>query len=209
MATTRTPLRLRTDDDVVIGAELAVPDGAVAGAVIAHPHPLYGGSMHAGLVPVLFETLPRHGVAALRFDFRGVGASGGAHGGGPAERADVTAALAALADHVPDVPVWCTGWSFGAEVGLAVDGAQAGWIAVAAPLALLAAELLVAADDGRPVHLLVPEYDQFSSPQRTRTMTAGWAAASVEVIPSTDHFLAGRTAEVADRVVAIATASVG
>ena len=88
---------LRTSDGVHLEAELAVPDEAWAVAVLTHPHPRYGGDMHALVTGVLFEALPAAGVAALRFNFRGTGRSGGTHGGGGPERADVVAAVEAVA----------------------------------------------------------------------------------------------------------------
>lgn len=70
---------LTTSDGVALEAELDVPADAWAAVVLAHPHPLYGGSMRDGAPAILFERLPTEGVAALRFNFRGVGASGGVH----------------------------------------------------------------------------------------------------------------------------------
>jgi uncharacterized protein len=196
----RADVELVTDDGERLDGETAVPDEVVAAAVLAHPHPLRGGSMHAGLIPALFEALPARGIATLRFDFRGVGRSTGGHGGGVAERADVEAALATLGGIVPGVPVWLVGWSFGAEVSLSVGAAHAGWIAVAPPLRILPPESLVAANDDRLALLLVPEHDQFNPPDAARATVADWSATTVEVVPATDHFLGGRMTWVADRV---------
>ncbi len=124
------PISLSTADGLTLEAQLASsPVGTDGGpdsgsppavAVVCHPHPLYGGSMHNNVVDRLFRDLPAAGVPALRFNFRGVGASEGSHGGGESERGDVVAAIDALASRHPGVPVLVAGYSFGADVALAV-----------------------------------------------------------------------------------------
>ncbi|MDH3682045.1 MAG: hypothetical protein OEV40_19075, partial [Acidimicrobiia bacterium] len=99
---------IETTDGVSLEAEAAAPgDGPPpSGAVVAcHPHPLYGGSMHANVVDALFRTLPGLGAAVLRFNFRGAGSSGGIHDEGRAERLDVEAAVAAAKERWPGSPV--------------------------------------------------------------------------------------------------------
>ena len=56
--------------------------------------------------------------------------------------------------------------------------------------------------DSRPALVLVPEHDAYSTPERTRAATAAWPAATVEVVPMADHFLAGAAAGVAATVTA-------
>jgi hypothetical protein len=91
-----------------------------AAAVVCHPHPLFGGTMHNNVVYRMARALERHGLATLRFNFRGVGLSTGRHDEGVGEQDDVRAALAFLASERPGVPLWLAGFSFGARVGLAV-----------------------------------------------------------------------------------------
>lgn len=194
---------LTTADGVRLEAESTVPPGAWAAAVLAHPHPLHGGSMRTGVPAVLFERLPEQGVACLRFNFRGVEGSEGRHTQGLDERLDVAAAAGGLAEAAPDVPLVVAGWSFGGDVSLAVaDDALDGWCAIAPPLATLPESDLVAATDPRPKRLLVPEHDQFRPPSAARTATSSWANTEVVEVAGTDHFLAGRLSAVADAVVA-------
>ena len=88
---------LETTDGLALVADLALPDrDPWAGVVLAHPHPLYGGDRHSPVVAAAFAALADAGVAVLRFDFRGVGRSGGTHGGGIDERLDVAAARASV-----------------------------------------------------------------------------------------------------------------
>jgi alpha/beta superfamily hydrolase len=194
------PVDLHTADGLRLEGELAVPDDVRAAAVLAHPHPQFGGDMHSIVVGALFEGLPRAGVAALRFNFRGVGRSQGHHAEGRGERGDVVAALEALHDIVEGLPILLAGWSFGADVSLTVDdGRHRGWFAVAPPLRLVD-DRAPAATDARPKLLAIPEHDQFRPPQSARDATAAWTNTRVEVVPGADHFLVGRT----DRAVALA-----
>lgn len=196
------PLTLITADDVAIEAEVDIPAGASIAVVLAHPHPLYGGSMRTGVPDALFRALPPQGVGVLRFNFRGVEGSGGVHDKGGAERLDVTAAVAAV-----DLPVLLCGWSFGADVSLCVDDDRiVGWCPVAAPLGIVPVTEMLAPVDARPKHLLVPEHDQYSSPERSTSIASTWTNATVEVVPGTDHFLGGAMSRVADAVLSISRA---
>jgi len=109
-------------DPPLLQGELWTPDGAgpVAGVVVAHPHPLRGGSMDNNVVMALCQGLQRAGIAALRFNFRGVGLSEGRHGSGDDETLDVLGALAFLADQPRIGPdrIGLAGYSFGARVSL-------------------------------------------------------------------------------------------
>jgi alpha/beta superfamily hydrolase len=106
-------------------AILRAPDAPRAAAVVCHPHPRGGGTMNNNVVYRLAKALVEGGVAALRFNFRGVGASTGAYAEGIGEEEDARAALDFLAAHHPGLPLWMAGFSFGARVGLSV-GARDG-----------------------------------------------------------------------------------
>ena len=91
-----------------------VPEGRPRGiAVIAHPHPLFGGTMDNKVVQTLARAFVQSGWAALRFNFRGVGASAGAHDEGLGETEDLLALVAAQA---PDGALALAGFSFGSFV---------------------------------------------------------------------------------------------
>ncbi|MCC7008096.1 MAG: alpha/beta hydrolase [Acidobacteria bacterium] len=89
-----------------------------AAAVLAHPHPLQGGTMHTKAVFQAAKGLRRIGCAVLRFNFRGVGQSGGAFDEGRGEREDFSAALTFMADRYPGTPLWAGGFSFGSWVAM-------------------------------------------------------------------------------------------
>lgn len=187
----------------VLSAEAFLPARPVAAVVITHPHPLHGGSMFTPVPSALLERAGAIGLAAVRFDFRGVGASTGTHDGGVGERDDVRSVIAWLRGTLTesqsnDVPVFLAGWSFGADVMLAVDDEVAGWFAVAAPLAVVDPADMVASVASCPKRLMVPQHDQFCSPDRARRITAGWDATDIEVVDGADHFLGGALGDVAD-----------
>jgi uncharacterized protein len=89
-------------------------------ALVCHPHPLFGGTMHNKVVYQAAKSLDALGLPVLRFNFRGAGLSGGTHDRGQGEREDVKAALDFLAAEFPGVPLLLAGFSFGCWVGLRV-----------------------------------------------------------------------------------------
>ncbi len=195
----RTAIRFPTADGLSLEGEVVVPDGATAAVVLAHPHPVHGGSMSSLVTSELFRTLPRHDLAVLRFNFRGVGGSEGTHGHGVDEQLDLVAAIDATENAAPDLPLVTAGWSFGADVSLAVvDPRLAGWFCVAPPLRILPLDDLAAARDPRPKLLAVPQHDQFRPPGPAAEVTADWTNTAIEVVTGADHFCVGRTDRVAE-----------
>jgi alpha/beta superfamily hydrolase len=132
---------LTTTDGIALEARLAIPPTPRGGAVICHPHPLYGGDMDNPVVVRLAEILAGLGLATLRFNFRGTGGSKGAHDHGVGEQQDVEAALARLASAAgPGRPLILAGYSFGAAMTGAVAAGHpelAAVVLVAPPLARL------------------------------------------------------------------------
>ena len=89
-------------------------------ALICHPHPLFGGTMHNKVVFQVAKSIDALGAPVLRFNFRGAGLSDGVHDRGIGERDDVRAALRLLIAEFPGVPLLVAGFSFGSVVGLRV-----------------------------------------------------------------------------------------
>ncbi|MBV6431387.1 MAG: hypothetical protein IANPNBLG_01517 [Bryobacteraceae bacterium] len=87
-------------------------------ALVCHPHPLHGGTMHNKVVYRAARGLRRSGHAVLRFNFRGVNRSEGSHDNGTGEVDDARAALALLRERYPELPYTIAGFSFGARVAL-------------------------------------------------------------------------------------------
>jgi alpha/beta superfamily hydrolase len=92
-------------------------------AVFGHPHPLHGGTMHTKALYQAAKAMPRIGVAALRFNFRGVGRSAGTFDAGPGEQEDFKAAITFVSERFPDLPIWAAGMSFGSWIAM-TTGAQ-------------------------------------------------------------------------------------
>jgi alpha/beta superfamily hydrolase len=96
---------------------LDLPDAAPKGiALVAHPHPLYGGTMENKVAQTLARTFVSLGYAAARFNFRGVGESEGVHDDGRGETDDMALMLAHMQSQYPGLPVALTGFSFGTFV---------------------------------------------------------------------------------------------
>jgi alpha/beta superfamily hydrolase len=114
------PLEALLDEPEGPGTE-GTPKAAV---VFAHPHPQFGGTMHTKAVYRGAKGLARIGCAVLRFNFRGVGRSGGAFDQGEGEKEDFTAALDYMSSKYPKSPLWAAGFSFGAWVALEVGAAD-------------------------------------------------------------------------------------
>lgn len=107
--------------DGPLEALLDAPEGEPrAVAVFGHPHPLHGGTMHTKALYQAAKAMPRIGVAAVRFNFRGVGRSAGTFDAGPGEKADFRAAIDFAQERFPDVPVWAAGMSFGSWIAMTV-----------------------------------------------------------------------------------------
>ena len=92
-----------------------------AAALMCHPHPLYGGTMNNRVIYRAAKGAAEAGLAALRFNFRGVGASSGAYDKGIGERKDTAALVDWLEQRYPSLPLALVGFSFGAWVGLQVS----------------------------------------------------------------------------------------
>ena len=94
-------------------------------AIVCHPHPLYGGTLHNKVVFRAAKAAIHLEVPTLRFNYRGVGHSGGEYAGGIGERDDARAALDYLTERFPQTPVAMMGFSFGSVVALAVGSEDA------------------------------------------------------------------------------------
>jgi len=99
-------------------AILKEPQGEPRGvALVCHPHPLGGGTMHNKVVYRAAAGLIEAGLVTLRFNFRGVGDSSGAHDDGDGERQDVRDAIDYLSENYPNLEITLAGFSFGSRVG--------------------------------------------------------------------------------------------
>ena len=172
---------------------------------MAHPHPLRGGTLHNTVVFRTAKALAAAGFDVLRFNFRGVGASSGAHDEGRGELEDYRAALAALAAR-GCMPLFACGYSFGAIQALAAAAGDARVFAVAAigfPVSMAPEELLRSC--AKPLLVVQGSDDPFGSPADVAAEAARAPRARVAEVAATGHFFEGRAQEVADAVAAFAS----
>ena len=157
-------------------------------ALIAHPHPLMGGTKDNKVVTTLARTFFALGYIALRPNFRGVGASTGTHDEGRGETADLIAVARYAQDEYGKLPLTCAGFSFGSfvqtRVAKAIDPDQLVLIAPAVnrfPAETVAAGTLVVHGELDDVVPLAAVFD-WARPQNL----------PVVVVPGGEHFFHGR-----------------
>lgn len=182
-------------------ALLRLPPSPVGAAVVAHPHPLFGGTMHTKAVHRTARLLAdRFHLASLRFNFRGVGASEGSYDDGRGETHDLVSSVRYLRERHPVGPLVVAGFSFGS-----LCAARAAMVVDPDVLLLIGVPLDRWPEDearalvGRNVVWVQGEADQFGSGHLALETAArlGFRAA---VVPGSDHFFTGRL-ESYDRVV--------
>jgi uncharacterized protein len=158
------------------------------GAVIAPPHPLYGGSMDSPVVNELAFACHAAGLASLRFNWRGVGASAGvASGDAAAADEDYEAAALHLEETVAG-PLVAAGYSFGAATALRVARRRPRLqrlLLISPPVSMLDAEALAAA---RAVLIVTGQRDAIAPPAALAELCREVPTASLHVVPEADHF---------------------
>ena len=183
------------------GIYLAGAGPDAGGAVIAAPHPLYGGSMESPVVNELAYACQRAGLASLCFNWRGVGASAGQPSG---EAADADADYAAAALHLEETvsgPLVAAGYSFGAAAALRVGARHPRvqrLLLVSPPPSLLD----VAALEGfrGAVLMLTGEHDAIAPARALEDLAARLPRATLRVVADADHFFMAGLGEIARAV---------
>ena len=177
-------------------------------AVLAHPHPLYGGTMGNPVVFHADRELNRAGLTTLRFNFRGVEGSEGFHDDGRGEVGDVAAAAGYAAGLVPGKPLILVGYSFGSKCVVAHaigDSTVAGVVAIGLPVSLWRFDDLPSL--GRPFAVVQGTNDEYGSIDEVKAVIARAAPPGrLYEIAGASHLFPGRAAEAAQHVVqAVAT----
>jgi alpha/beta superfamily hydrolase len=184
-------------------AVLELPVGAapVGSVVVCHPHPQHGGTLHNKVAHTLARAFVRMGYAALRFNFRGTQMSEGEFDNGNGELDDALAAVDWMRARSPELPLWVSGFSFGAAI--AVKAAVAidvrGLISVAPAIGRFASGL-----DSQPeCPWLIVQGDQDELVDIEETVT--WVNSldpgpELLIIPGGEHFFHGRLVELRDAV---------
>ena len=186
----------------------ALLDGPPAGSavkaavVFAHPLPTHGGTMHTKVVYQGAKALARIGCAVLRFNFRGVGGSGGQFDAGEGEMEDFRSALDYLAARYPGRSLWAAGFSFGAWVALetgATDDRVSVLIGIAPPVSKQGYDFSNTLKSTKPKFFVQGEADDIC-PIQDMWKFYGQLPEPKElvVIDAADHLFDGHTVEVGE-----------
>ena len=172
------------------------PDAPYA-ALVCHPHPLGGGTMHNKVVYHAMKTFQGFGLSVLRFNFRGTGLSEGEHDHGRGEQDDVRAALDWL-DSEFHLPILFAGFSFGSYVGMSVccaDSRVKGLVALGLPVHAEGRDYRYEflSGCGKPKLFISGTRDQYGPQAKVEEVKAS-AASPKEIvwIEGADHFFAGK-----------------
>jgi uncharacterized protein len=195
-------------DDFELEAEATLQSGG-RGAVVCHPHPAFGGRLDTPLVVALDRALAERGLSTLRFNFRGLGGSGGTPTGGLTEHADVHAAAAWLRQHGVE-QLALVGYSFGALMAMravAEGEAACAFAAVGFPTTIIGdnadrlTDVARALATGMPWLFLQGDADSFCELDRVKS----WAQpphVELQVLAGQGHFFDGAAAQEVVRRVA-------
>jgi len=186
-------------------------EDATHAAVVCHPHPLFGGTLHNKVVFHTMKALNRFGFPVLRFNFRGTGLSAGQHDQGNGEVNDVRAALNWL-DAEFHLPLVLAGFSFGAAMGLRAacgDARVKAVIGVGTPVAAVAADTELPRTYSfdflracaKPKLFVSGARDQFGPPAMLEALVASLPGPKkLMLIEGADHFFEGRLRELRETI---------
>jgi alpha/beta superfamily hydrolase len=166
-------------------------------ALVCHPHPLFGGTMHNKVVYNAAKTMDALGIPTLRFNFRGAGLSTGEHDKGRGEQGDVQTALDFLAAQFPGIPLLLAGFSFGSVVGLRVGCRDARVTElVGLGLPVNSADVSILQDCRKPKLFVHGADDQFGERGKIEQFVGSLQGENqLVIVEDADHFFAGHIDE--------------
>jgi alpha/beta superfamily hydrolase len=167
-------------------------------ALVCHPHPLFGGTLHNKVVFQAAKSIDALGVPVLRFNFRGAGLSEGVHDRGIGERDDVRTALQFLIAEFPGVPLLVAGFSFGSVVGLRV-GCERSEVTqlIALGLPVNNADVSFLAECGKPKLFVHGSNDEHGGVRKVEELVPSLLGENrLVIVEGVDHFFAGKLSEV-------------
>ena len=170
-------------------------------AVVCHPHPLFGGTMTNKVVHTVARVLQQAGIATLRFNFRGVGASTGSYDQGRGELLDTLAVIDFGRARWPAAPLTLAGFSFGAQMALmaAPNSAPVRLITVAPPVSR--PEFGAIEQPSCPWLIVQGDADEVVDPQQVRSFAARFATPPQFVmLAGVNHMFHGHLRELHDAV---------
>jgi alpha/beta superfamily hydrolase len=216
-STTRAPMTDLTGNTFFEGpagqieAILKEPDrGVTRAAIVCHPHPLFGGTMHNKVVFRIARAFQDAGFAVLRFNFRGAGQSQGEHDQGRGEQDDLRAAMSFVEEKYPEAELWVAGFSFGSAVLLrsaACDDRVRAIVAAGVPVSRY--DFSDIARCNKPKLFVQGSLDEFGSAADLEKLFAALdEPKQLRLIEGADHFFEGHLIELS-QVIRDFLASVG
>ncbi len=189
---------------ITLEGMMSVPDGTgpFALVVVCHPHPLYGGSMHNNVVDAVCVSLGKKEIAWLKFNFRGVGRSGGSFADGIGEKEDAKAAISfgEVQPRVDPARIGLCGYSFGSIVALATAVEDPRVKAVAGIAPFIQPEDLLNRY-ARPKLLVCGTQDEFVNAKILEKVVQKMPEPKeLALYPGVDHFWMGGEGEMGERV---------
>jgi alpha/beta superfamily hydrolase len=171
-------------------------------ALVCHPHPLFGGTLHNKVVFRVAKTLHAQRFPVLRFNFRGAGTSEGVHDDGRGERDDVAAALDYLAKEFPGRPILLSGFSFGAWVGLRVGCEDSRVIElIGLGLPVNSSDLSYLHSCAKPKLIVQGSNDQYGSGEKLQTLFDTIPEPKkLVLVDGADHFFTSKLDHVAGAI---------
>jgi alpha/beta superfamily hydrolase len=167
-------------------------------ALVCHPHPLFGGTMHNKVVFRAAKSIDALGAPVLRFNFRGAGLSEGIHDRGIGERDDVHAALQFLIAEFPGVPLLVAGFSFGSVVGLRV-GCQSSEVTrlIALGLPVNNADVSFLFECRKPKLFVHGSDDEHGDVRKVEELVPSLPGENrLVIVEGVDHFFASKLSEI-------------
>ena len=171
-------------------------------AIVCHPHPLFGGTMHNKVVYRIARAFEDAGFAVFRFNFRGAGRSAGEHDYGQGEQDDLRAAIKFIEEKYPAAEIWLAGFSFGAAVmlrGACGDPRIRAIVAAGVPVSKY--DLTHIVECNLPKLFVQGSLDEYGAVEDLERLFATLdEPKQLRIIEGADHFFEGHLAEVADAV---------
>jgi uncharacterized protein len=167
-------------------------------ALVCHPHPLFGGTMHNKVVFQAAKSIDALGLPVLRFNFRGAGLSEGVHDRAIGEREDVRTALQFLTAEFPGVPLLVAGFSFGSVVGLRV-GCQSPEVThlIALGLPVNNSDVSFLFECPKPKLFVHGSNDEHGDVRKVEELVPSLPGENrLVIVEGVDHFFAGKLSEV-------------
>ncbi len=172
-------------------------------AVLCHPHPLYGGTMHNKVIYSIAMALNQIGFATVRFNFRGVGRSSGSFNHGIGEQRDVESVIDHYYRLYPDAVMVLGGFSFGAKVGLLASSRDERISAVIGTgVTVDVADFSFLYDYDKPKLIIQGTHDQYGSVNALREWFAGLSEPKkLNLIDGAVHLFDGKLTELKSAIV--------